>query len=308
MSDAAPQVRVWRPEWPCRPAEILAIFRRGAGDPSYQVDPDGTIWRASTTPEGAATLRVRTRPRLAEVELVAWGRGADWMLHTAPALLGAEDDVTGFQPSDQRVKALWERDSRWRVAKSCLVFEAVVGCVIEQKVTGQEAHRGWRLLLTRFGTTAPGPGHRRGMRCLPTAAELSLVPSWEWLRCSIDNSRSDTLVRSARLASSLERTLGLPEPEVDRRLRSVPGIGVWTSAEVRQRAHGHTDAVSFGDYHVAAHIGFALTGRRIDDDRLAQVLEPDRPHRYRVQHIVTTRMAGPPRHGPRMAPRTHLPR
>jgi hypothetical protein len=38
------------------------------------------------------------------------------------------------------------------------------------------------------------------------------------------------------------------------------------------------------------------------------LLEPDRPHRYRVQHIVTTRLPGRPRRGPRMAPRRHLPR
>ena len=38
--------------------------------------------------------------------------------------------------------------------------------------------------------------------------------------------------------------------------------------------------------------GYALTGEAFDDERLAELLEPDRPHRYRVQHVVTTRMAG----------------
>jgi 3-methyladenine DNA glycosylase/8-oxoguanine DNA glycosylase len=145
------------------------------------------------------------------------------------------------------------------------------------------------------------------MRALPGAATVARIPSWEWLRCHIDTKRSDTIVRAAKVAGSLERTLDLSADEADRRLRSMPGIGVWTSAEIRQRAHGHADAVSFGDYHIAAHVGYALTGEAFDDERLAELLEPDRPHRYRVQHVVTTRMVGAPRHGPRMAPRTHLP-
>jgi hypothetical protein len=66
--------------------------------------------------------------------------------------------------------------------------------------------------------------------------------------------------------------------------------------------------VSFGDYHIAKHMGFAMTGEEIDDAQLRDLLEPERPHRYRVQHIVTTRLPGRPRRGPRMAPRRHLPR
>ena len=145
------------------------------------------------------------------------------------------------------------------------------------------------------------------MLTLPTAEALAHVPSWEWLRCHIDGARSTTIVRASRVADSLERTVGLPGDEVERRLTSLPGVGVWTAAEVRQRAHGDADAVSFGDYHIARHVGWALTGEDFDDDDLAELLEPYRPHRYRVQHVVTTRLPGRPRRGPRMAPRRHLP-
>lgn len=254
-------------------------------------------------------MSIRRRPSLAEVHLEAWGDGADWALDQAPVMLGADDDdAATFEPCHPRVRQAWLADPHWRVAKTGLVLEALVAAVIEQKVTGKEAWLGWRRLVRRFGTPAPGPGAGRGMRCLPAPADLLRVPSWEWLRCSIDGKRADAIMRAARVAGSLEQTVGLPLDVVDRRLTSLPGIGRWTSAEVRQRAFGDADAVSFGDYHVASHVGFALTGEVTDDDRLAELLEPDRPHRYRVQHVVTTRMSGPPRHGPRMAPRTHLPR
>ena len=123
----------------------------------------------------------------------------------------------------------------------------------------------------------------------------------------IDPARSRAVVQAAKVASSLERTVGLSSDEVDRRLRSLPGVGVWTSAEVRFRAHGDADAVSFGDYHVAKNVGWALTGEAVDDAGMAELLEPYRPHRYRVQRLVELAGAGRPRRGPRMAPRTHLP-
>ena len=41
--------------------------------------------------------------------------------------------------------------------------------------------------------------------------------------------------------------------------------------------------MSFGDYHVAKDIGWALTGRPVDDEELEVLLEPYRGHRLRVQ-------------------------
>ena len=123
----------------------------------------------------------------------------------------------------------------------------------------------------------------------------------------MDPARSGVVVRAAKVAGRLEATVGRPGPEAERVLRAIPGVGVWTAAEVRQRAHGDADAVSFGDYHVAKNIGYALLGEEIDDDALAELLEPYRPHRYRVQRLLELTGIQRPRRGPRMSPRTHLP-
>jgi 3-methyladenine DNA glycosylase/8-oxoguanine DNA glycosylase len=302
------RVRTWRPGWPCDPYDVIRPLRRGASDPSFQRDVDGTVWRASVTPEGPATLRITRRAGLAEIEFEAWGSGARWMLDQAPALVGADDDPSGFESVYPLVRSTWARNPHWRVPTSGLVLESLVPAVIEQKVTGQEAWTGWRRLLRRFGEPAPGPGGGRDLRTMPDARTLVHIPSWEWLKLPVDGARSRAIVTAARVAASLERTIGMPAPEVESRLCSLPGIGVWTAAEIRQRAHGDADAVSFGDYHIAKHVGYAMTGEEVDDEGLFALLEPDRPHRYRVQHVVTTRLAGRPRRGPRMAPRTHLPR
>ena len=70
-------------------------------------------------------------------------------------------------------------------------------------------------------------------------------------------------------------------------------MGVWTAAEVHQRALGDPDAVSFGDYHVAKDVGWALTGSEVDDDGLAELLEPYAGHRYRVQRLLELAGAAP---------------
>ena len=179
--------------------------------------------------------------------------------------------------------------------------------IIEQKVTGQEAFAGFRMLVHRYGERAPGPGEELRLWVQPAPETLRTVPSWEWLRMHVDPARSRAIVTAARVADSLERTVGLPGDEVDRRLRSLPGIGVWTAAEVRQRAHGDVDAVSFGDYHVAKDVGYVLAGREFDDAELEEFLEPWRPHRNRVPTLLGLARLRRPRHGARMAPRTHLP-
>ena len=69
-----------------------------------------------------------------------------------------------------------------------------------------------------------------------------------------------------------------------------------------------SDAVSLGDYHVARSIGWALVGEQTDDDAAAELLQPYAGHRYRVQRLLELAGVRHPQHGPRMAPRAHLPR
>jgi 3-methyladenine DNA glycosylase/8-oxoguanine DNA glycosylase len=264
-------------------------------------------WRGIRTPAGPVTLAVEPRSGEGVVRARAWGTGADWVLHSLPALLGAEDDPAGFEPRIPVVETAWRRYAGWRIGRTGLVMEALTPAVIEQKVTGQEAFAGFRMLVHRYGERAPGPGVEHQVWVQPSADTIRQVPSWEWLRMHIDPARSRALVSAARVADSLERTVGLPGGEVERRLTSLPGIGVWTAAEVRQRAHGDADAVSFGDYHVAQDIGWAVAGRDFDDAELAEFLEPWRPHRNRVVTLLLLTGRKRPRHGARMAPRTHLP-
>jgi 3-methyladenine DNA glycosylase/8-oxoguanine DNA glycosylase len=303
-------VREWRPHWPCAATAVLAQQRRGAGDPTHRTDLRGRVWRATRTPDGPATLCVDARPDDGLVIGTAWGPGASWALDTMPSLLGAADDPEGFEPRHPAVAEGWRLRPHWRLGASRRVMEALVPSILEQKVTGKQAFGSFRQLVQRHGERAPGPVsviEELRLRVQPEPATIARIPSWEWLQLGVEPALSRTLVTACRVADSLERLGDLAPEEFDRRIRSLPGIGVWTSAEVRQRALGDPDAVSFGDYHLANHVGWALFGHDITDEEMAEALEPYRPQRGRAAALACAGGQTRPRRGPRMSVPTHLP-
>jgi 3-methyladenine DNA glycosylase/8-oxoguanine DNA glycosylase len=300
------QRRLWAPPWPVDVFAVVGGLHLGRGDPTFRRDPDGTIWRGIRTPQGASTLRLGLVAG-SGIEATAWGPGAHWVLASVPAMLGDLDDATGFVAHHQPVAEAAKRFRGWRVPRTALVLEALMPAILAQKVTGQEASGSYRALVRRYGERAPGQGGPRGLWVAPSARGWALIPSWEWLRAGVDGARSAAAVRAAGAAGRLEQCVDLTRDQADRRLRALPGIGVWTAAEVRHTALGDPDAFSFGDYHLAKDIGWALTGSEVDDDAVAELLEPYAGHRYRVQGLLKLAGAGRARHGPRMPARTHLP-
>jgi 3-methyladenine DNA glycosylase/8-oxoguanine DNA glycosylase len=287
----------------------LGVHSRGARDPAFRVDASGAVWRTSLTPAGPATLRVSGagptgRSGGTLVDAAAWGPGAAWLLTTVPDQLGAADDRAGFDPAHPVLAKTFRVFHGVRIGRSGRVFEALVPAVLEQKVAGAEAWRAWRYLLLRFGGPAPGPAPP-GMRVFPPPAVWARIPSWEWHRAGAEAVRARTVITAARVASRLEEITTMAGEQADLRLRSLPGIGAWTSAEIRQRACGDPDAVSVGDYHLPGLVGVALAGHKVDDDGMLELLAPYAGHRHRVTRLVELSGLGPPRRGPRMPVRDY---
>lgn len=304
-------VRRWRPGRPLDVTSTLAGLRRGSGDPAMRRTPDGVTYRATRTPDGPALLRITIRRAEAEVEGTAWGPGSGWVLDGLPELLGGADDDAGFvpHPDHERLAVALRTRPGWRVTRSRAVFEALAGAALEQVVTGGEARRAWRLLLQRYGEPAPGSEGTpaAGMRVPPSPAEWARIPTWEWLRAGVEERRRRVVQVAARSAGRLEQTVDRPHADAERALRSLPGVGVWTAAEIRQRAHGDPDAFSWNDFHVSRNVSWALTGQVMDDDGCAEVIERYRGHRYRVQRLLELSGAARPRRGPKMTLPTHTP-
>lgn len=366
---------LWAPDAPLDLRATLAPLQHGAADPTLRFLPDGA-WRAVRLASGAATVRLRLLPGAARsvaagataqpdprdarlggttrgalldpahgdrVRIDAWGPGAAEALEAAPAWMGRDDDWAGFDAPGfserlpETVRATRRMRPGLRLPSGGSLLDTLAAIILEQRVTGLEAHYAWARLVTRFGERAPkddgaagpaagptaGPaaGPRRagysgrsgGLMLPPTAAAWRAIPSWEWHAARVDASRRNTLVAAAQRHSAWVRleaqTPARPDAAglaaLERALRSLPGVGVWTAAETLQRTHGAPDHVSFGDFHVAHLVGQALTGRRVDDAGMERLLAPWAGHRQRVVRLLYASGAKNPSYGPRLAPQDH---
>ena len=326
---AAQHTARWRLDRPLDLRLTLGLLQRGLGDPTMRWDADG-VWRAVRTPAGVGTLRLI----LAGIELraMAWGPGAEWLIESVPALVGEHDDWSGLDVrSHPALHDVHRRNPGLRIPRTGLVLDALVPAVLEQRVTGREAWRGWRSLVRRYGEPAPGPvpfsvpssvpspsgrsAHhpQRGdarLYVMPSAEVIRQVPSWDWHRFGVDQQRYRTIHAAATVASRLEECAGLAaagDPgelaAARRRLRLIPGVGAWTAAETALRALGDPDAVSVGDFHLKNLVGYALSGAaRSDDDTMLSLLEPWQGQRARVIRLIELSGLTPPKFGPRFSP------
>jgi 3-methyladenine DNA glycosylase/8-oxoguanine DNA glycosylase len=296
----SPHVRVWVAGRPVDLGSTLGPLRRGTGDPAHQTDTSGAFWWACRTPDGDATVTLRAVRD--EVTAQAWGDGAEWLLNSVPRLLGEADDWSALDVSGQpRLQDVLRRRPGLRLPSTGLVLDSLVPAVLEQRVTGGEARRAWRQLLQRFGT--PAPGLREGMRVPPSAAVLLQLPSWDWHLLGVDGQRQRAIRAAATVAARLEECTSMSPAAALARLRLVPGVGEWTAAETAQRALGHPDAVSVGDYHLHDVVTHFFTGRaRGDDGQMLALLQPWSGQRQRVVRLVELSGVRKPRFGPRYAP------
>jgi 3-methyladenine DNA glycosylase/8-oxoguanine DNA glycosylase len=293
----------YRPQFTLDLGAVLSPLRRGKGDPCLRIDDSGVVWLTGNTAAGPGTLALQ-RFVDGEIEAQAWGPGADRLLEGVPALLGAEDDDGEFIAHHNVVAEVRRRMPGLRLGASGRVWDVLIPAVLEQKVTGYEARRSWRELCRWFGEAPPGPAPA-GMRVPPTPRAVLSIVDWKWHRAGVDLSRRRALIGAAHVAHRLERAAELRGREGRALLRKVPGIGVWTAAEVAQRAWGDPDAVSFGDFHIPAVVGHALLGEPLDDDGLAEVLAPYSPQRQRAVRYLEAAGFTRPRFGPRYAIRDY---
>lgn len=294
-----------------RPVDLRAFLgplARGSGDPTMRVAAGAAI-RASVTADGPGAIEIRVDGAAAHAR--AWGPGAALLLDGLSALLGLDDDPSGFDPGlHPLVAQLARRHGTVRLGRTVAVWDALLPAILEQRITGTEAWRNYRRLVRAHGSPAPGP-HR--LVLAPTPTDVAALPPWRLTALGIEPRRGLLLRRIAREASRYEKlgagargqgAGGAGASVLAAALRAQPGIGPWTAAEVTLRALGDPDAVSVGDAHLSNVVAFALTGRpRGTDEEMLELLAPWAGHRARVVRLLEAARIAPPRYGPRVAPR-----
>jgi 3-methyladenine DNA glycosylase/8-oxoguanine DNA glycosylase len=283
----------------------LSPLVSSAQDPTIRLRPDA-VARASVTPEGPATVEV-VRVDERRFRAAAWGSGAAWALDQAPALVGAEDHLDGFDPAAHRFVARAHHARRGlRIVRTGTVWDLLVPTILAQRVTGGEAARAWTRLVRQHGTPAPGP---HGLRLAPSPEVCGGLPDHVWHRLGVERSRAAAVRHAAKHAAKLERALTLPRAERLRTFCLVPGIGPWTTELALRSAAGDADAVEVGDFHVKNQVAWNLAGEpRGTDERMLELLVPFAGHRGRVVRLVVNAGQRPPAFGPRLrvVPVNHL--
>lgn len=276
----------------------LGPLAHGRGDTTIRIGR-GEAWLAFHTPAGPASLRL-VMAGTAVVRATAWGEGAELAVDGASALIGELDRPEELVARHPVLRRLQRAHPGLRLTRSGRVLHALVPAIIEQKITGTEAFRTYAALLRVHGAPAPGP--LTSLRLPPTPDRLASLPYHAFHPLGLERRRSEVIRRAASRAAWLEAA---PDAaEASRRLRSLPGIGPWTAAEVVRSAFGGPDAVSIGDCHIPNSVAWALAGEpRADDARMLELLEPYRGQRGRVQRYLEIGRVVAPRYGPRMAPR-----
>jgi 3-methyladenine DNA glycosylase/8-oxoguanine DNA glycosylase len=275
----------------------LGYTIKGAKNP-VMVGPNGTLW-STRTPTGTATLHMEREGN--NVVGTAWGDGAEWMLEQMPALLGLRDDLSGFEPAGKVAEAFSRRP--FRLSRTDRPWDALIGAILGQKVQVTKAVQSRRAIARRFGEPAPGPeipGGKRG-NVLPSPEAIGSLGYSDLHTCGVERKRAEVLIRTARELRRLDSLWDGEPVQIRSRLERIRGIGPWTSNMVTAVAFGDPDAVPVGDFHIPNNVAWWLAGEdRATDDRMLELLEPYRGHRWRVVRMAKS--SGPaPRYGARLS-------
>jgi 3-methyladenine DNA glycosylase/8-oxoguanine DNA glycosylase len=276
----------------------LMTFRQGRNDPTF-VLLDDSLWRATLTPMGPGTLRIKN-PFSPHPKFEAFGPGAEWLINHGAELLGSCDSLTPITSVHASVTAAQRKHGHLLFGRSLTPYHELLPAVLGQRVTAIEALAQWRNIVNEWGDVAPGPVSE--LRLPPDPQRLAELPYFAFHKFGIEKKRADTLVAVARHSSWLMgNALHSIEPSAATlELQKIPGVGIWTASVAGALAFGDADALQVGDFHVKNTAAWALRGTpRGTDEEMIRDMQPYAGNRHRVMRWLELDGWRAPARGPR---------
>ena len=287
-------------EGPYHLGRTLSVLSVGKGNPCLRVS-DHQAQLALNTPAGRVAIAATHRTE--QLHIVAQGPAADWIEPHLPGLFGLLDNTHEFVPSEP-IKQLAQANHGLRLPRLPVVFDRLVPIVLQQLIAFRDACRAWRLMAQRLGEEV---SDSQGLFFPPTPQQIARLATYELMECEAPPMHAKRILGLAKHAARLEELWGAGESTdaIDRLcdcLIALPGVGPWTVGMLRGAGLGDSDAVVLGDYGLPHHVAHFFTGaERSDDDEMLRLLDPYRPHRFRVVTMLIQSATHPPRRGPRRA-------
>ena len=263
------------PRWPFR------LPRYGGPDGLTRIR-DGVLHRLLHHEQRPVVVRV-AQPGAGRVLFGAQAddrAAATWAIERMRLALGVDQDLAEFHERfrfDPLIGPAVRADPRIRVFGRPEPFEALTWAICEQLIEFERAAEIQRRLTHRLGRSCP----RTGLRDSPDAAALAAqAPAWlESL--GLSGMRAIALVRAAReVATGRVDLLGRDHERGWRRLRSIRGIGSWTTQKLALTGQGRMDQLPAGDLAFMKLVGRLRTGHpkaRATEEEVTEFFSPYEP-------------------------------
>jgi 3-methyladenine DNA glycosylase/8-oxoguanine DNA glycosylase len=168
-----------------------------------------------------------------------------------------------------------------RVLRMPWLFDCAASVVLQQRVRFRDAMIAFRRVAEKWGSRTD-----HGI-AFPAASAIARLASHDLEAIGIDARRARTLILLAR-EEVFSRFLRTDDFEkLRKRLRSIPGVGPWTTEMILGFGAGDPDAVPVGDLHLPHLVCEALAGETPgSDERMLELLEPHRGQRFRIIRLL----------------------
>jgi 3-methyladenine DNA glycosylase/8-oxoguanine DNA glycosylase len=219
----------------------------------------------------------------ATLEVRAFGEDAAKLAEETAAGLRQEDGYRTFTTPDTGVLRLHRLLPGLRVIRVPWLYDMTCSAILQQRIRTVDAMRDWRRITSLYGSPAP-----LGLRAFPPSETLAAVPQFALESMGIDAKRAMALLRFAREMRFVSLKPGIDFTQLRHTLLRVAGIGPWTTETVLGYGAGDTDAAIPGDLHLPHLVCYGLAGETEgSDERMMELLEPFRGHRFRIIRLLS---------------------
>ncbi|MEA2304468.1 MAG: hypothetical protein QOH43_1748 [Solirubrobacteraceae bacterium] len=249
------EVRVeLRPPWPLRlpGGGMDGVLRRRGG-----------VVERMLHVEGCPAIVRAAQPSPGRLVVGGWSERRDVAAEAGRRMalaLGAEDDLSAFCERfrfDPLIGPSVRRAPWLRPMRRAEPFEALAWGICEQLIEYERAAAIQRRIVRRHGPQCPDTG----LRDVPGPRVLAGVAPARLQAMDLSAGRALALVKAARMVAAGRVDLHAADHEAAwRRLRTIPGIGSWTTDVLALHGQGRLDVLPAGDLAYRKLVARLTTG------------------------------------------------